>query len=62
MKKKKKKIQNVDSNNEIKIFLKSIFFKKNISGENKQGNVRNSQSVISRLFQCREKEKTTIKR
>ena len=25
---------------------------------NKQGNVRNSQSVISRLFQCREKEKT----
>ena len=62
MKKKKKKIQNVDSNNEIKFFLKSIFFKKNISGENKQGNVRNSQSVISRLFQCREKEKTTIKR
>ena len=25
---------------------------------NKQGNVRNSQSVISRLLQCTEKEKT----
>ena len=30
-KKRKKKIQNVDSNNEIKCFLKSIFFLKNIS-------------------------------